>query len=267
VRYRSLLAVLCVVFFASAVLGGTGEQLVASFSAKEARQGVAVDAESLYVISNHAIGKYDKESFEKLGEWSCAEGEPLIHLNAGIVIDGLLYCAHSNYPTVPMTSSVEVWDAESLEHVRSHSFGILHGSLTWLDSLDGDWYACFAHYHNHAKAPNRDPSWTTLVRFDRQWRRLEGWVFPPELIAEFGDYSSSGGAFGPDGRLYVTGHDHQKLYVLEFPEGGSTLIYRGFVDIAAEGQAFAFDPTEDWRLYSIVKRERKVLVSDLDLRR
>ena len=240
------------------------EKVIATFEAPEARQGVAVDERFLYVISNHAIGKYDKKTFEKVAGWECPEGEPLIHLNAGIVLGGLLYCAHSNYPSVPMTSSVEIWNPDTMEHVDSHSFGVLHGSFTWMDRKDRFWYVCFAHYSNRAKEPNRDPSWTTLVKFDDQWRRLEGWVFPANVVEEFGDYSSSGGAFGPDGRLYVTGHDHQKLYILEFPEGGSTLIYRGSIDIQAEGQAFAFDPDDPWRFYSIVKRERRVIISNLE---
>ncbi len=239
------------------------EELLGEFPAPEARQGVAVDSDHLYVISNFEIGKYDKTTHARVATWKCPEGDPLIHLNAGIVIDGRLYCAHSNYPEVPMTSSVEVWDAATLEHIESHSFGIGRGSLTWIDRKDGHWYACFAHYGNRAAEPNRDPSWTRLVKFDTQWQELESWVFPPSIIQEFGEYSSSGGTFGPDGRLYITGHDHKKLYVMEFPSAGSVLLHKGHIDIAAEGQAFAFDPSSSWKLYSIVKRERKVIVSQL----
>lgn len=240
------------------------ERLLARFPAPEARQGVAVDGEHVYVISNHSIGKYEKGSFRKVASWECPEGRPLTHLNAGIVMDGKLYCAHSNYPGVPMTSSLEVWDTETLAHVETRSFGPMIGSLTWLDRRDGSWYACFAHYANRAREPSRDPSWTTLVRFDENWQRQEAWVFPPELVERFGNYSSSGGAFGPDGRLYVTGHDNQELYVLEFPAGGSTLQWVSTIPIAAEGQAFAWDPSEPWTLYSIVKRERTVIVSRIE---
>ena len=160
-----------------------------------------------------------------------------------------------------MTSSVEVWDTESLEHIGSHSFGIMQGSLTWVDRRGEDWYACFAHYSNRAREPNRDPSWTSVVKFDDDWRRLESWVFPVEMIEKFGEYSSSGGAFGPDGRLYVTGHDHRKLYILDFPSAGSVLQYFGAIEIRAEGQAFCFDRADEWKLYSILKSEREVIVS------
>ncbi|NIR39319.1 MAG: hypothetical protein GWO22_26155, partial [Actinobacteria bacterium] len=53
-----------------------------------------------------------------------------------MVLDGKIYCAHSNYRYFPMTSSIEVWDADTLEHIGSHSIGIRLGSLTWLDKHD-----------------------------------------------------------------------------------------------------------------------------------
>lgn len=235
------------------------------FSAVEARQGVAVDAEAYYVISNHAIGKYSKSTQAKLAHWECDEGEPLIHLNAGIVYNGRLYCAHSNYPGVPMTSSIEVFDTSNLQHVESHSFGIFWGSLTWIDRKDDAWYACFAHYSNRAAEPNRDPSWSVLIKFDDQWTRQESWIFPSKLIEAFDGYSSSGGGFGPDGSLYVTGHDHPQLYALEFPDGGSQLIWKNTIEISAEGQAFAWDPTSNANFVSILKREREVILGHITM--
>lgn len=263
VHILSMLLVFTTVLFTSLAELHQKENLIETFEAEEAKQGVAVDDHALYVISNHAIGKYDKRSFKKLARWECPEGEPLTHLNAGIVYEGKLYCAHSNYPNVPMTSSVEIWDPKTMEHIASHSFGIMQGSLTWIDRRNGFWYACFAHYNNRAKEPNRNPSWTSLVKFDDQWRRVEGWVFPDTLVEKFGDYSSSGGAFGPDGRLYVTGHDNQELYVLGLPQAGSVLEYHGHISIEAKGQAFAFDLQDAWKMYSIVKDERRVIVSHL----
>lgn len=239
------------------------QQVLSVHVVEEARQGVAVDDDHLYVIANHAIGKYEKQTFKKVAQWNCPKGSPLAHLNAGIVRNGKLYCAHSNYPAVPSTSSVEIWDTLTLQHVGSQSFGITDGWLTWIDSRGGDWFACFAHYRNRARMPNRDPAWTSLKRFDRRWRRLESWVFPRQVIEQFGDYSCSGGAFGPDGRLYVTGHDQPKLYVLELPMAGSVLRYHDYVSILAEGQAFDFDDSAPWHLYSIRKSQREVIVSRL----
>ena len=99
------------------------------------------------------------------------------------------------------------------------------------------------------------------MEFDDEWRRLRAWTFPTGLIERFGEYSSSGGAFGPDGRLYITGHDHPELYVIEFPQGGSEFVWIDTIPIEAEGQAFAWDSEEPWVLYSILKRNREVIVS------
>ena len=67
---------------------------------------------------------------------------PIIHLDSGVIVDGKLYCAHSNYPGIPMTSSIEVWDPSTLEHIESHSFGIFRGSCTWVDQLQGILVGC-----------------------------------------------------------------------------------------------------------------------------
>ncbi len=236
----------------------------ARFEASEARQGVAVDADHLYVIGNRTIGKYDKRTFEKVGQWTDEEEGPIIHFNAGFVQDGVLVVAHSNYPEVPMTGSVEWFDAPSLTPIRTHSFGQYFGSLTWVLRRGDAWFACFAHYSNRAAEPSRDPTWTNLVRFDDQWRRTGGWVFPSALFAHIGgDYTLSGGAFGPKGYLYVTGHDDQELHVLRFPEMGSVMEWVGTLEIPMEGQAFAWDPDGSGRLYGIIKRTREVVVTRL----
>ena len=81
-----------------------------------------------------AISRHDKTTGERVAEWAGrAEGDPLIHLDSLMEHEGRLYASHSNYPVTPMTSSVEIWDAATMEHVATHSFGIYRGSLTWLD--------------------------------------------------------------------------------------------------------------------------------------
>ena len=32
--------------------------------------------------------------------------------------------------------------------------------------------------------PDRDPSWTSVVKFTKAWNRLEGWVFPPASVEQ-----------------------------------------------------------------------------------
>jgi hypothetical protein len=231
------------------------------FPAAEAKQGVVSDGEFLYVISDRAIGKYRAATGERVANWTDPEPGSLIHLNAGIVRDGKLYCAHSNYPTVPMLSSIEVWDTATLRHVASHSLGRTDGSLTWIDRRDGKWIACFVHYGKKGGEPGRGPEWTQLVEFDDDWRRTGGWALPAELIERLSPrgYSCSGGAFGPGGWLFATGHDNPELYVLAFPDGGPVLRWIATIPISAEGQAFGWDPRAPGVIY-FVHRPGEVIV-------
>lgn len=231
------------------------------FKADEAKQGVAADEEFLYVISNVAIGKYRKTTGEKVAEWKQEKGGPLSHLNAGIVHDGRLYCAHSNYPHLPATSSVEIFDPDAMTHVGNVSLGIAPGSLTWVNFHDGHWFACFAHYSKDRPTTGRDPAWTEVVRYDAVWRRTEAWVFPPPVIEVFGGSSCSGGAIGSDGLLFATGHDAKILFALEFPKSGAILKLVAQIPITAEGQAFCWDPTDPTIFYGIVRSTSEVVVS------
>jgi len=232
---------------------------VRRFAAPEATQGVAVDADAIYAVGNHVLGKYDKRSLQRLAGWDCGEGKPLVHLDSGVVRAGVLYCAHSNYPEVPMLSSIEMWDTKSLRHIGSFSFGIEAGSATWLDYYKGHWYVTFGHYTNRADEPNRDARWTTLIQFDAEWRRLQGWAYPKEVLAKLGQYSISGGVFVGDS-LFCTGHDNQEVYVLAFPEGGSTLVLQDTFPVANQGQGIAWDLTDPGHLYGIDKRKREIIV-------
>jgi hypothetical protein len=226
------------------------------FKAQEAKQGVAVDADFFYAITNSAIGKYRKDTGERVGGWEGEKDGRIKHLNAGSVIDGKLYCAHSNFPTLPEQSSVEIWDAATMEHVGEHRFENAPGSLTWMVRRGSDWFACFAHYKKTS-----DPALTRVVRFDGQWKPLASWKFPAALIQKFAGNSSSGGAFGPDGHLFVTGHDARDLYVLDVPENGDDLLWRTTIPLSTAGQAFAWDPSEKGVLYSIERKTKEVVVS------
>lgn len=244
------------------VCSASAEEPLGRIEAPEARQGVAVDGKYVYAIGNRVVAKYDKFTGDRIKVWNATEEKPLIHLNSGVVIGGKLICAHSNHSGLPMTSSIEIWDTETLEHIESHSFGILYGSLTWCDRKDGYWYACFAHYNRKGGYPEKDHTFTSVVKFDDNWQRLESWVFPKEVLDRFNPYSSSGGAWGPDGRLYCTGHDHKEIYILELPKAGSILKLAGIVPFPIEGQAFAFDKSGTGLLYGIV-RDEKIIIAEL----
>ncbi|MBW7884587.1 MAG: hypothetical protein H3C34_18490 [Caldilineaceae bacterium] len=129
-------------------------ETIAIFDAPDARQGVAVDDGYFYAVDNYHITKHDKETGEALLQWDGVTGDgPIIHLDSGVVVDGKLYAAHSNYPVWPMTSSVEVWDTETMEHIDTYSFGIQVGSFTWLDRYDGYWWGAFANYNRVQDGP------------------------------------------------------------------------------------------------------------------
>jgi hypothetical protein len=248
---------------------GWDYQELRRFKAPEAGQGVAVDREFFYAINNHTIGKYRKDTGERMAGWEGGTGGEIIHLNAGIIHDGRLHAIHSNYPGVPMLSSLESFDLATLQHVGTHSFGRMDGSFTWLDRREGRWIACFVHYGNKAAEPNRDPAWTQIVAFDDEWRRTAGWALPADLNARFGGrgYSASGGAFGPGGFLYLTGHDNTELYVVDFPKAGSELKWIATIPFPSEGQAFCWDPANPALLYSVLKRTKEVIVGRVTIPR
>lgn len=231
------------------------------FPAAEARQAVAADAGSIFAINNHAIGRYDKETGAPILGWEGAEGGPFIHLNSGIVLDGRLYSAHSNYPALPQQSSLEWFDPETLGHLGSVSFGQSVGSFVWADRHDGYWWLGFVHYAGRGSPPDRGPEWSQLVKADDEFRTLESFAFPPALIEAFHGYSASGGAWGPDGRLYVTGHDEPRLYALSLPVAGSELVWEETIAIPAEGQGFAWDPEEPWVIYTLERSRQEIVVS------
>jgi len=116
-------------------------KLLAEFDTFDARQGVAVDEDFFYAVNNTRITKHDKVSGEALLQWDGGPEENglLIHLDGAMVHEGRIFAPHSNYPQWPMTSSIEVWDAATMAHVESYSFGVNLGSLTWIDYHDGYW--------------------------------------------------------------------------------------------------------------------------------
>jgi hypothetical protein len=232
-------------------------------SAPEARQGIAVDGDHFYAVGTCEIGKYNKKTGELVARWQGEDDGQIIHLDSGVIIDGKLYCAHSNYPGVPMTSSVEIWDANSLQHVATHSFGILRGSCTWVDRHLGFWWAAFAHYDKLKAQTYRGTEYSCLIQFDDNWREIQSWTFPDSIIDLFRPMSNSGGAWGPDGMLYCTGHDRPELYIFSLPKAGSILELNAIVPFAGKGQGIAWDPTEPGLLYGIDKDKRKVIISRL----
>lgn len=228
----------------------------------EANQAAAVDAEHFYGIGNHVLVKHRKDTGERVAEWIGLRGGPIIHFNAGYVEDGQLVLTHSNFPQLPMASSLEIHDAGTLQPVSSHSFGIRLGSLTWAVRRSGYWWACFANYNDSGTTPGFDQRWTYFGQYDERWQMLQSWLFPPQVIATWGRSASSGGDWGDDGLLYVTGHDARELYVLRLPRQGVTLEYVTTIDVPFEGQAWAWDrslPGE--RVIYGISRARQAIIA------
>jgi hypothetical protein len=239
---------------------------VARFAAAEARQGVAVDTQHFYAVTDRGIGKYDKYSGAQVAKWEGPRTGQIIHLDSGVVVDGKLYAAHSNYPAEPMTSSVEIYDAATLKHIGTHSFGILLGSLTWLDRHNGAWWGVFANYSRvfgRSPRPYGNSYWTTLVKFDERWQPQQGWIFPDNIIKRSEPMSISGGSWGPDGFLYVTGHDHPEVYVMRLPQAGSILEHLETIPFAVEGQGIAWDRSRPGMLYGISRPNGQVVAAEL----
>ncbi|RYG04104.1 MAG: hypothetical protein EON94_02730 [Caulobacteraceae bacterium] len=233
-------------------------EVLRRYSAPEARQGVAVDRDHVYAVANSTIAKYDKKTGMKVAEW---KGDPARypHINSCAVIGKELVCASSNFPAVPQTSSVEFFDPATMTHLRTVALGLGTGSITWIDRKDGAWWAAFANYDGKGGEAPRDHRHTALVRFDDQWRKTQSWSFPPSILERFKPMSSSGGGWGPDGRLYITGHDHPELYILTLPKGGAVLDHVGTIGVPVEGQAIDWDESQPGVLYGISRANREVL--------
>ena len=166
-----------------------------------------------------------------------------------------------------MTSSVEVFDVRRMQHTGTHSFGIAQqGSLTWLDQKDGYWYVGFAEYSGKNASPGRDGRWTSLVKYDRNWRQLEAWVYPKNLLDRFAPMSNSGGTWGQDDLLYITGHDHPEVYVLKLPTSGYTLEYLRTIPLPIAGQGIALDRAVKSKriLWGINRAKRTVIRTELE---
>src|SRR5688572_6364146 len=85
---------------------------IKEFSIPEANQGVGVDAQFFYAVDDTLIAKYTKDgSFVAKADYASIG---IIHLDSATVIDDKIYCSHSNYRYFPMTSSIEVFDADTL---------------------------------------------------------------------------------------------------------------------------------------------------------
>lgn len=237
-------------------------QAVKAWPASEARQGAAVDAEHFYAVVNSRIGKYRKSDGAKVAEW-VGDRIAIRHLNSCVVEGRELVCANSNFPEIPMASSVEIFDATDLKHLRSIPLGIRDGSLTVIERRQGRWWAIFANYdapRSHLGRTHRD---TKIVLFGDDWSEVGGYALPDSVLARLAPHSISGGSFGPDGLLYLTGHDAPEMYVVRIPRQGPLLEHVATIPVPFEGQAWAWDRSAVRMIYAIRRRAGEVVVVDV----
>ncbi|MBL7737237.1 MAG: hypothetical protein JNL51_17395 [Chitinophagaceae bacterium] len=228
-------------------------------------QGVAVDDSFFYVISNTSVYKYRKEDGRLTAFFDGKKDGIMKHLNGGIVRNGKLYCAHSNFPDTPMASSIEIFDVRTMRHIGNHSFGLFGGSVTWIDEKDGRWWAAFANYNGRRSSEGRDNRWTQLAAFTKKWEKLSSWIYPANVLEAFAPYSNSGGAWSRNGELYVTGHDRKEIYVLDIPTSGFTLKHIRTIPIVNSGQGIALDRSVKTgeTLYAVNREDNSIIVERL----
>ncbi|MBC8065841.1 MAG: hypothetical protein H7Y17_13495 [Chlorobia bacterium] len=233
-------------------------KVIRSFKAEEAQQGVAVDDQHVYVIGNSVIGKYDRKSGIRVARFEGGKDGALAHMNGGVVVDGKLYCSHSNYPETPMHSSIEIFDAKTLTHIGSQSFGLDTGSLVWVDWYQGHWWVCFGHYNEKGGEKGKTNDFSVLVKYDKDWRRVGGYAFPKELVARWDGMTCSGGVFGRDGLIYATGHHAPEVHVLRFPKAGPVLELVKIIKSPVEGQGVAIDRASG-RFFQMQRKTREIV--------
>ena len=247
-------------------------KIVQRFEADNAYQAVAVGQDAFYAISNVRLTRHDKNTGGALQQWddSSQLSSPLIHLDSGVVLDKKLYSAHSNYPGWPMMSSVEVWDLTNMQHIKTHNFGVMLGSFTWLDRHNGSWWGAFANYdivQRGMTEPYGETRNTVLVQFDDDFEVLQSWSLPAEILRRMSPMSNSGGSWGSDGYLYLSGHGDPEIYVMALPEAGSELDWLATVRLPElNGQGIAWDRTSDENtLWAILRSTRQVLKIEMPL--
>ena len=220
-------------------------QALRSYPASDANQGVAVGGRFFYAVNNRAITKHGRGTGARLLRFVGTRGGPIEHLNSGAVVDGMLYAAHSSYPTWPMESSIEIFDTRTMRHVGTHAFGVSRGSLTWLDRHDGAWWAAFAGYDRVLPGrtePDGRTSDTRVVKMTDDFRVVRSWAIPRAILDRFEPMSNSGGSWGPDGRLWLAGHDRPEAYVMGVPPRGGELDWVATVRLPGmQGQGIAWD--------------------------
>ena len=218
--------------------------------APEAFQAVASDNEHYYFIGSRSIVQYSRKTKQRIAT-STGSAQ---HLNSGFFWKKQLLCAHSNYPQVPERSEIKILSPKTMTLSTYKTFGDYGGSLTWAVFHKDSWWCNFARY-------GEENGQTFLVQFDRDWRELQRWHYPEDVIRELGSYSLSGGLWYNQ-HLLVTGHDKPVLYVLEVCQQQHPQQLVAKHDIPFSGQGIAIDVLTQG-LLGIQRDKQQVILATL----
>jgi hypothetical protein len=213
----------------AAAHAGDGYAEVGNLPSPYATQAAVADGQFVYAVASKEIAKYDRASGEKL---AVSEGAAS-HLNSAVIMDGKVYCAHSNFPKLPEEGDIRVLDPVSMKLTVFHRFENPPGSVTWVLRKDGNWWCHFAHY-------GLGNSKSVLVRFDAEWKETGRWNYPSDLVKDWGKSSLSGGIWKGD-TLLVSGHDKKLIYQISVPKNGETVEWNGALRSPFPGQGLAED--------------------------
>jgi hypothetical protein len=211
-----------------------------------ATQAAAATETRVFAVSNTKVAMYDRATGKLL---ATSEGKAE-HLNSAFVWKGKVYCAHSNYPKKPETSEVRVYDPATNKLTVFHDFKNPPGSLVWNVHDGKNWWCCFAHY-------GADNAKTVLLKMDGDFKELQRWTFPKEVVADWDKMSASGGIWDGD-TLLVTHHHFKVLYRLKVPKDGTELQFVEALSCPFPGQGIAADP-KTGGLFGIDRGAKKVV--------
>jgi hypothetical protein len=118
----------------------------------------------------------------------------------------------------------------------------------------------FANY-DRPFGPNKTPYGykvnTVMVKFTRDFRPLEMWTLPKAILDRFEDMSNSGGSWGADGFLYLSGHDPAEIYKMKLPKAGSVLDLVEIIPMNIRGQGIAWDRSQPGVIYGVIRATAK----------
>lgn len=162
-----------------------------------------------------------------------------------------------------MASSVEIFDTLTMQHLRSIPLGIRDGSLTVIEHHQGRWWAVFANYDGPRSHLGRTHRETKVVVFNDNWAEVGGFALPDSLLERLAPMSISGGSFGADGLLYLTGHEAPEIYVMRIPRQGPVLEHIATIAAPLEGQAWAWDRSAERTIYAIRRGSGTVVIIEM----